>query len=74
MKKIVSVLFISVVSLFLSACSSNYVMHTDDGRTIVASGKPAVDDETGMISYKDANGMQQQINKNDVKEMVELDQ
>ncbi|MCE0802311.1 YgdI/YgdR family lipoprotein [Buttiauxella sp. A2-C1_F] len=59
----------------LSGCSSpNYVMHTNDGRTIVSDGKPKTDDETGMISYKDANGNKQQINRTDVKEMVELDQ
>ena len=27
-----------------------------------------------IISYKDANGNKQQINRTDVKEMVELDQ
>jgi len=57
--------------LTLSACSSNYVMHTNDGRTIVTSGKPKVDQDTGMISYKDANNTQQQINRADVKEMME---
>ncbi|EIF2354818.1 YgdI/YgdR family lipoprotein, partial [Escherichia coli] len=53
---------------------SNYVMHTNDGRTIVSDGKPQTDNDTGMISYKDANGNKQQINRTDVKEMVELDQ
>ena len=57
-----------------AACSSNYVMHTNDGRTIVADGKPKVDNDTGMISYKDANGVEQQINRADVKEMVESNQ
>jgi len=37
----------------------------------VAAGKPKVDNDTGMISYKDANGNEQQINRSDVKEMVE---
>jgi len=45
-------------------------MHTNDGRTIVSEGKPQVDDDTGMISYKDAYGNEQQINRADVKEMV----
>lgn len=49
-------------------------MHTNDGRTIVADGKPKVDNDTGMISYKDANGVEQQINRADVKEMVESNQ
>lgn len=40
-------------------------------RTIVADGKPKVDDETEMISYIDANGIDQQINRSEVKEMTE---
>lgn len=58
----------------LSACSGpNYVMHTNDGRSIVTDGKPQTDNDTGMISYKDANGNKQQINRTDVKEMVALE-
>ncbi|WP_092875797.1 YgdI/YgdR family lipoprotein [Izhakiella capsodis] len=74
MKKLAALLATSGVVLTLAACSSNYVMHTNDGRTIVASGKPALDDETGLIKYKDANGVKQQINRSDIKEMVELGQ
>ncbi|WP_075183173.1 YgdI/YgdR family lipoprotein [Pantoea sp. 1.19] len=74
MKKIAAIFAACAMTLSLAACSSNYVMHTNDGRTIVADGKPMVDDDTGMISYKDANGMKQQINKGDVKEMVEMGQ
>ena len=46
-------------------------MHTNDGRTIVADGKPSTDNDTGMISYTDAYGNKQQINKSEVKEMAE---
>ncbi len=75
MKKTAAIISACMFTFALSACSgNNYVMHTNDGRTIVSEGKPKVDDETGMISYKDANGNQQQINRTDVKEMVELNQ
>ncbi|KAJ9432035.1 MULTISPECIES: YgdI/YgdR family lipoprotein [Enterobacterales] len=74
MNKLTAVLAVCTLAFTLSACSSNYVMHTNDGRTIVADGKPKVDDETGMISYQDANGNKQQINRSDVKEMVEMGQ
>ena len=74
MKKLTAELAVCPLAFTLTACSSNYVMHTNDGRTIVADGKPKVDDETGMISYKDANGNEQQINRTDVKEMVEMGQ
>lgn len=73
MKKTAAIISASMLAFTLSACSSpNYVMHTNDGRTIVSDGKPKTDNETGMISYTDANGNKQQINRTDVKEMVEL--
>ncbi|MGK3144214.1 YgdI/YgdR family lipoprotein [Pantoea sp. C2G6] len=72
MKKLTAVLAACTLAFTLAGCSSNYVMHTNDGRTIVADGKPKVDKDTGMISYKDANGNEQQINRTDVKEMVEM--
>jgi len=74
MKKLAAVLAACAMTFTLAACSSNYVMHTNDGRTIVAEGKPVVDKDTGMIRYKDANGNKQQINRSDVKEMVEMGQ
>ncbi|MCU1796422.1 YgdI/YgdR family lipoprotein [Pectobacterium polaris] len=70
MKNKISIFAAIVMAFSLAACSSNYVMHTNDGRTIVADGKPKVDDETGMISYTDAYGQQQQINRDNVKEMA----
>lgn len=74
MKKTAAVVSACVMAFALSACSGpNYVMHTNDGRSIVSDGKPKTDDDTGMIKYKDANGNQQQINRSDVKEMVALE-
>jgi len=74
MKKTVAIVSACMLTFALSACSgNNYVMHTNDGRSIVSDGKPQTDNDTGMISYKDANGNKQQINRGDVKEMVELD-
>lgn len=72
MKNKISI-FAAIVMVFsLAACSSNYVMHTNDGRTIIADGKPTVDEETGLIGYTDAYGQNQQINRDNVKEMVEM--
>ncbi|MFL4558843.1 YgdI/YgdR family lipoprotein [Yersinia kristensenii] len=71
MKKTAAVISALMLTFTLAACSSNYVMHTNDGRTIVADGKPKVDDDTGMISYTDANGTEQQINRSEVKEMAQ---
>lgn len=57
----------------LSGCTrTSYAIHTNDGRTIVSDGKPQEDSKTGLIGYTDANGVKQQINKNEVKELSEL--
>ncbi|PLR31512.1 YgdI/YgdR family lipoprotein [Chimaeribacter coloradensis] len=72
MKKVI-VASAVILSALLSGCaSSNYAIHTIDGRTIVSDGKPKTDTSTGMISYKDAWGNKQQINQNTVKQMQEI--
>ena len=43
-------------------------------KTIVTDGKPQVDEDTGMVSYKNAEtGKTEQINRDQVKSMDELD-
>ncbi|MEH0834763.1 YgdI/YgdR family lipoprotein [Pectobacterium cacticida] len=71
MKNKISIFAAVVMAFSLAACSSNYVLHTNDGRTIISDGKPKVDSDTGMISYTDAYGQKQQISRDNVREMVE---
>ena len=60
--------------LFVAGCSSTQSLKTTDGKTIVTDGKPQVDDDTGMVSYKNAEtGRTEQINRDQVKSMDELD-
>lgn len=60
--------------LFVAGCSSNQSLKTTDGRTIVTDGKPQVYSDTGMVSYKNAaTGRTEQINRDQVKSMDELD-
>ncbi|MDR7342931.1 ABC-type glycerol-3-phosphate transport system substrate-binding protein [Pantoea alhagi] len=73
MKKTALLAFAFAAALPLAGCSSsNYTIHTNDGRTIVSDGKPKEDNATGLIKYKDANGNEQQINRSDVKSMTEI--
>lgn len=47
---------------------------TTDDRTIVTDGKPKVDSDTGLVSYKDAHtGRTEQINREKITNMSELD-
>ncbi|OSM98123.1 MULTISPECIES: YgdI/YgdR family lipoprotein [Lonsdalea] len=72
MKNKISIIAAIVMAFSVAACSSNYVLHTNDGRTIISDGKPKVDNDTGLISYTDAFGHEQQINRSDVKQMTEV--
>ena len=55
----------------VSGCSSDYVMSTKDGRMILTDGKPEVDDDTGLVSYRDQQGNKMQINRDEVSQIIE---
>ena len=71
MKKSLYVMGAGAILLALAGCSSNYVMTTKSGQTIVTQGKPQLDKETGMTSYTDQDGNAREINSSDVSQLVE---
>lgn len=73
--RIATAVFLTSLSLIaLTGCSSNQSIRTTDGRTIVTDGKPQIDNETGLVSYKDAqSGKTVQINRDRISNMSELD-
>ena len=73
--KRLTVAILTAGALFtVAGCSSNQTLKTTDGKTIVTDGKPQVDDDTGLVSYKNAQtGKTEQINRDQVKDMSELD-
>lgn len=44
--------FTAAALFTVAGCSSNQAVKTTDGKTIVTDGKPQVDDDTGLVSYK----------------------
>ncbi|MGY5958508.1 YgdI/YgdR family lipoprotein [Kosakonia sp. BK9b] len=73
-KLLITSLFTAAALFTVAGCSSNQAVRTTDGRTIVTDGKPQVDDDTGLVSYKNAEtGKTEQINRDQVKNMSELD-
>ncbi|CAM6868249.1 MULTISPECIES: YgdI/YgdR family lipoprotein [Klebsiella] len=71
MKKSLMVVCAGAMLALLAGCSSNYVMTTKSGQTIVTQGKPKLDKDTGMTSYTDESGNNRQINSSDVAQLVE---
>ncbi len=71
MKGLVSAVGLLLAALALSGCSSDYVMATKDGRMILTDGKPEVDDDTGLVSYRDQEGNKMQINRDEVSQIIE---
>ncbi|WP_416413816.1 YgdI/YgdR family lipoprotein [Pantoea sp. App145] len=74
-KMTLSVTFMAALMILtVTGCSSNKAIKTTDGRTIVTDGKPKVDSDTGLVSYKDATtGRTEQINRDKITNMSELD-
>lgn len=70
-KRLILACMVASAALSLTACSSSYVISTDDGHMITTHGKPVKDNDTGLISYKDADGGTHQMNQKDVKEIIE---
>jgi uncharacterized lipoprotein YajG len=72
MKNGLKLSIIAVSMAFLAACSSpEYIISTTDGTMIPSNGKPKLDEETGMYTYKDAEGRAVTIKKEDVKQVME---
>ncbi|MEG7468952.1 YgdI/YgdR family lipoprotein [Serratia marcescens] len=60
--------------MFIAGCASNQAIKTTDGKTIVTDGKPQVDTDTGLVSYRNAEtGKTEQINRDQIANMSELD-
>ena len=66
MKKPFMVICAGAMLALLAGCSSNYVMTTKSGQTIVTHGKPQL-----MTSYIDESGNKREINSSDVSQLVE---
>lgn len=71
MKKWAVIISAVGLAFSVSGCSSDYVMSTKDGRMILTDGKPEVDDDTGLVSYRDREGNQMQINRDEVSQIIE---
>ncbi|MFG0517562.1 YgdI/YgdR family lipoprotein [Kluyvera intermedia] len=73
-KRLTVAILTAGVLFTVAGCSSNQAVKTTDGKTIVTDGKPQVDGDTGLVSYKNAEtGQTEQINRDQVKSMGELD-
>ena len=71
---LITSIFTAAALFTVAGCSSNQAVKTTDGKTIVTDGKPHIDDDTGLVSYKNAQtGKTEQINRDQVKDMSELD-
>lgn len=61
-----------LLASLLTACSTTeYIMSTTEGRLIVSSGRPDLDEKTGTYTYKDANGKEATIPKDAIVQIME---
>ena len=72
MKKAVILSLFTAFTLFTAGCAKHtYSIVTQDGRTIISEGKPK-ETSAGLVGYVDANGVKQQINRAEVKEITQI--
>ncbi|KAB8309468.1 YgdI/YgdR family lipoprotein [Erwinia endophytica] len=69
--KILSFFMAIMAILTLTGCSSNYVMQTKTGEMVITKGKPEMDKSTGLLIYKDTDGNKHEINRDQVKQIIE---
>lgn len=74
LSSIFSAVAISTSILLVAGCSSPQKIETVNGETILTTDKPQEDETTGLITYKDSEtGQIKQINRDQIRRMVELD-
>ncbi|MGL5699334.1 MAG: YgdI/YgdR family lipoprotein [Kluyvera sp.] len=71
MKKSLSVLCAGAMLFALAGCTTQYVMTTTNGHTLVAYGKPEVDANRGITRYVDEYGYTREISSSDVVQVAE---
>lgn len=71
MKQSFLIVFFAVFFIGIAGCSDEHIISTDEGHIIDSQSKPEVDDDTGMIKYEDAEGRENQVPVDDVKEIKE---
>lgn len=60
------------LTVLLAACgSTQYLINTTNGQMITAYGKPKVDKEAGIVTYRDADGKEVAMKLSDVKQVME---
>jgi hypothetical protein len=64
-------LMVIVCALTLTACSSQYIMSTKDGKMITTDSKPKLDDRTGMYHYYDEEGREVMVKKDEITHILE---
>jgi len=66
-----NLMLVAFCLLSLTGCASEYIIATNDGKMITTNEKPELDEETDMLHYQDEEGRDQQIQKSEVKQMIE---
>jgi len=67
-----AILATGLAAALLAGCgTTEYIMSTKEGRMVVSSGKPELDEKNGVYIYKDSEGRKATIPKADVVQMME---
>lgn len=71
MKQLFATVFFGILFIGLAGCAKDHIIATNDGRMIDSANKPELNNESGMVEYKDAEGRENQIPVQDVSKIRE---
>lgn len=69
MKKPLFTVFAAASFIVLAGCAKEHIIATEDGRMIDTANKPTINDDTGMVEYKDLEGRKNQIPNSEVTQI-----
>lgn len=61
MRRTLTGIALGVALVTLVGCSDEHTITTTDGGTIISQNRPEIDENTGMIRYRDTDGNDVQI-------------
>lgn len=70
--KRMSFLFVCLLAVLLCSCATPYKIVLKDGSERVTVDEPELNEDTNFYEYDTSDGVERQLNRDEVKELIEI--